>query len=170
MILVSIILLFVHVIWSYGVILTVEIKYEFQQILFHFGLMEMIVCAINYNFLQERITPTIYLHVILSCILLGVGQFMFTIGLIYAKNVGVTIMIGFSVVLFAYFFSIFRYHQKVNIFCLLGAFLLVAGIWFVVSIEEKLKSRQPVALPGRISEKVFKNDTQRMPEQISEKN
>lgn len=49
-----------------------------------------------------------------------------------AENIGMTIMMGSTTIIVSYFYSVVRYSESINGFCLVGSLLIVLGLSRIV--------------------------------------
>jgi drug/metabolite transporter (DMT)-like permease len=45
-----------------------------------------------------------------------------------AENIGMTTMMISTTILAAYFVSVLKYHEEINIFCLVGSIFIITGL------------------------------------------
>lgn len=63
---------------------------------------------------------------------MAVSETGFVISLALAEDVGMTTMMTSSNIVVGYIVSIIRYHEQINIFCLLGSIFIVVGLTKIV--------------------------------------
>ena len=103
------------------------------QINFHCSLALIAINSILFMLTsQHSSTYHLYLTIPISGIIFAVGDIAFTGSIMFATNVGVTMLLSSFTVVVSYFWSIFRYHEQVSVFCLIGSGFIVYGIYKIL--------------------------------------
>ena len=69
-----------------------------------------------------------------------VANYLFTYGVMWSANTGISTMMLMSSAVFGYFISIYRYNEQVNIVSFVGTIILVISAGYVVYEQQKIKS------------------------------
>ena len=49
-----------------------------------------------------------------------------------AENIGITVMLSSFTIVVAYGASVWRYGEEINAFCLMGAIMVMGGLWRIL--------------------------------------
>lgn len=70
------------------------------------------------------------------------GQICFIGSVTMIQNTGVLTMLGFISVILGYFVSVFKYKEQINIFCIIGAILILFGLGKILLKDNEQKSTE----------------------------
>ena len=117
--------------WAYSVVIMKKIhSCNPVQISSYIGIVFVMVSGLTYPIDESEFSLTEYAYGFLFFGMpIVIGQYLFTAAILISKNTGVTTMMIFTSVIWAYLLSIFRYDESQNVICSVGVVLVVWGVW-----------------------------------------
>lgn len=70
-----------------------------------------------------------------------IANYLFTYGVIWSSNTGISTMMLMSSAVIGYFISIFRYNEQINAISLIGTVVLVVSAGYVVWEQQKVNNK-----------------------------
>lgn len=70
-----------------------------------------------------------------------IANYLFTYGVIWSSNTGISTMMLMSSAVIGYFISIFRYNEQINAISLIGTVVLVVSAGYVVWEQQKVYNK-----------------------------
>ena len=123
-----------NAVWAVSVVYTKMPEYSVSEILFSQSIFSMSIAGVGYLLFNSdsHVTLETYLPSIIYCGLIMIANYLFTYGVIWSANMGISTMMLMSSAVIGYAISIFRYHEQVNMVSLFGAVVLVLSAGYVV--------------------------------------
>lgn len=128
-----------NAVWAVSVVITKLPEYSVSEILFTQSVISMLIGAVGYVLYDSdsHVTFDTYWPSLFTCSLIMIANYLFTYGIMWSTNTGISGMAFMSNGVFGYFISIYRYNERINSISIFGTVLLVLSAGYVIWEQQR---------------------------------